>query len=101
MKGWETPGAMTPGMKEKTMKIIAYAYASGVIEFGEQTPEDALAIASGPETKLREAIGGLARHGREPGVLLVPGIPEAEDQPEAIDHLIVFRRRVERFLGRD
>lgn len=60
---------------------IAFCWASGRIEFGTSIPEGALEIARGASKRLAEAISVVARHGYEEGVLLVPGVPEAEGEP--------------------
>lgn len=64
----------------------AFCWASGVIGFDadDRQPEGTLLIASGPEAKLREKIGVAARHGYDNQTLLVPGIPEADDQRAAL-----------------
>jgi len=80
--------------------IRAYCYSSGLIEFGARIPAGATVIARGPEKDLREFIATKARHGylkskfggRRAGVsggehLLVPGIPEAENQAVALGAL--------------
>lgn len=76
--------------------MIAYAWASGRIDFGRKVPDGALCIATGPAKTLRSTIEVLARHGygKSEGVLLVPGIPEASSQAAGILALIVFQRRV-------
>ncbi|MFP7605200.1 host nuclease inhibitor protein [Serratia quinivorans] len=72
------------------MKLIAYAWASGLIEFGKTIPEGALPILVGQETEVKETIGILARHSYTNSQLLVPGVPEAYDQHSAMDALIYF-----------
>jgi hypothetical protein len=80
--------------------IRAYCYASGLIGFGTKIPKGALVIARGPEQPLREFIEVNARHGyrtklvngrpskiRGSDTLLVPGLPEAENQHAALDAL--------------
>jgi hypothetical protein len=76
--------------------IFAYCDAGGVIQFGEAVPEGSLPIVKGEEKDVRELMGVVARHARprKPGpdqVLLVPGIPEAENQEKAMDALIAFK----------
>lgn len=71
-------------------KIFAYAWASGLIEFGTTYPDGALPIYSGEEAPLREAVMISARHSRINDDMLVPGIPEAVNQREALDALINF-----------
>lgn len=68
----------------------AYCFADGRILFGSPLPKGALPIARGPGQKLREIISAIARHGYEPGVLLVPGIPEAADQVRGLAALEQF-----------
>lgn len=70
----------------------AYCWASGLINFGSNLPKGALPIASGPARILRPIIEAIARHGWESGVLLVPGIPEADRD---VDKLAAL----ERFIG--
>lgn len=73
--------------------IRAFCFASGHIEFGVTVPAGAVVIARGPATELRKFIETKARHGyrtrrvrgrptKIPGTecLLVPGVPEAENQ---------------------
>jgi uncharacterized protein YaaQ len=73
------------------MKFIAYAWASGLIEFGNAIPDGALPILVGQEEKaVKEVIDVLARHSRINNQLLVPGVPEAYDQHSAMDALIYF-----------
>ncbi|EKB8407002.1 host nuclease inhibitor protein [Salmonella enterica] len=77
--------------------ITAYCRASGLIEFGHTLPEGALPIVTGSEKKVREEVEVLARHAYN-GELLVPGIPEAASQNEALEALVRFSRVIhERF----
>lgn len=70
---------------------VAWCWASGQIEFGDvgTVPDGAIVVASGAKAHLRVVIEATARHGKgaSAGKLLVPGIPEAEDQQEAGDAL--------------
>lgn len=65
--------------------LVAWCWASGLIEFGEAVPAGAIKIAHGPKAYLKGEIEVRARHGRgeSAGKLLVPGIPEASDQQAA------------------
>ena len=79
----------------------SYCWSSGLIEFGRRLPEGALLIADGPSRCLRSAVTVCARHGYRPGVLLVPGVPEASMlKTDPLLALSDFRRRVERLLRR-
>ena len=68
-------------------KWFAWCWATGVIEFGEKVPGGAIAIAQGPKAFLRGVVDVVARHSYTGGELLVPGVPEADDQSVASDAL--------------
>lgn len=85
--------------------IRAYCYPSGLIEFGVSVPKGAIVIARGPKKELREFIDARARHGyrtrviggrrqKVPGTehLLVPGIPEADNQHAALNALYTWTK---------
>lgn len=69
--------------------MIAYCWATGLIEFGRTMPEGTIEVARGGAKKLREVVEVLARHGKGKGAgqLLVPGVPEAGNQQEKGDAL--------------
>jgi hypothetical protein len=71
---------------------FAWCWASGLIEFGTETPSGAIAIASGPADLLRLRVGAIARHGigANEGKLLAPGVVEAPNQNAACDALIAL-----------
>lgn len=71
-------------------KIIAYAWASGLIEFGKTLPDGALPVLVGNERMVKEAVDIQARHSRTTDELFVPGVPEAADQDEAMKALVRF-----------
>ncbi|ECF0259012.1 host nuclease inhibitor protein [Salmonella enterica subsp. enterica serovar Agbeni] len=76
-------------------RLIAFAWASGLIGYGYKLPFGALPIAtSSNEQALRETVEVLARHSRTTDELLVPGIPEAANQDEGRLALEGFARRV-------
>ncbi|MGB3067053.1 MAG: hypothetical protein WBC18_00820 [Ottowia sp.] len=74
---------------------VAWCWASGLIEIGDQAPADQvdgsgpIVIARGPRHALNAHLGAWARHGqgRSAGKLLVPGVPEADTQREKGDAL--------------
>ena len=72
--------------------VFAWAWQSGLIEFGRKVPEGALMFATGMDTALQERVGTVARHGqgKSEGKLLVPGVPEAETDFQQVDALIVW-----------
>ncbi len=64
---------------------IAYCFRDGVIGFGESMPNASIGIAhSTNKEELKEFIGVRARNGYTKDVLLVPGIPEAKSDEEAL-----------------
>ncbi|MBH1636276.1 hypothetical protein I5U65_14280 [Stenotrophomonas maltophilia] len=69
--------------------MIAYCWANGQIGFGTNVPDSAIFIAEGSSTQLRKVISVVARHGKGAmqGMLVVPGVPEAETQQAKGDAL--------------
>lgn len=82
------------------MNNIAYAWGSGLIEFGNTLPDGALPIAVATDEqqaeRMKAAIEVLARHGKgaSKGKLLVPGIPEAANQREGMKALQRFNKLI-------
>lgn len=68
----------------------AFAWRSGRIDFGQRVPKGALLIVSGKAKKVRSLITATARHAYDGKTLLVPGVPEAENEDAAVDALIAF-----------
>ena len=70
---------------------VAWCWASGLIEIGNEDamPEGAILIATGAKAYLTGTISALARIGRgaSEGKLLVPGVPELDDQKAKGDAL--------------
>lgn len=71
--------------------IVAFCWRSGLIEFGPFLPMGANEIACGPVTVIREIAVAWARHSRPSGDLLVPGVPEAEDEEQALVAFRIFK----------
>lgn len=77
---------------------VAWCWASGLIEIGDAMPAEkpdgsgAIEIARGPKSALRAQLSALARHGKgaSAGLLLVPGVPEREDQDDKADALAAW-----------
>ncbi|USQ50103.1 host nuclease inhibitor protein [Serratia marcescens] len=72
------------------MKTFAYAWASGLIQFGKTVPEGALPIISGQEDDVKNILIAISRHSRTNDDLLVPGVSEAANQHLALDAFIKF-----------
>ncbi|WP_353191973.1 hypothetical protein [Pandoraea pnomenusa] len=70
---------------------VAWCWASGLIEIGDAAPANSadgrgpIVIATGPKYALKPFLDVVARHGKgeSSGLLLVPGVPEAEDPLQA------------------
>lgn len=67
---------------------IAYCWASGEIEISEETddfelPEGVIEFARGEAGELAHRIDMRARHAYEPGLFLVPGLPEYDEHEDA------------------
>lgn len=66
--------------------VVAWCWATGLIEIGYRVPDGAIEIVRGPDAAVRAEMDVAARHGYE-GALLVPGIPEAKGQKAKGDAL--------------
>lgn len=70
--------------------VYAWCWATGLIEFGTEVPEDARCFAKGPERALKQIVAVKARQGRSAHELLVPGVPEAKNQHDGMDALLIW-----------
>lgn len=73
--------------EDQMRTAIAYCWASGEIEVsindeGFELPEGTILFARGYSDALNSRLVARARHGHEEGVLLVPGLPELDDDGE-------------------
>lgn len=73
----------------------AFAFRSGVIDFGDVVPDGAIVIAKGYPRRLRLIVEKNARLAYDGVTLLVPGVPEESNDDLALDALIAFSERVE------
>ncbi|CAA0130184.1 Uncharacterised protein [Starkeya nomas] len=73
--------------------VFVSADRRGVISIAESVPGEDIVVIDGPENLLTTIVGSAARHGYA-GMLLVPGIPEAESDAAALDALVVFQCRL-------
>lgn len=69
---------------------FAYCWRSGVVEFGKELPAGAIAITRGAGIVWREWVAIKCRLAYDGKTLLVPGIPEAEDDEAAFTALKKF-----------
>ncbi len=65
-------------------KISVWCWPAGHLEFGKHCPSGAIPIAIGPEPELRKIISTLARHSYDGKNLVIPGVPEAKDDTNAV-----------------
>lgn len=76
------------------MSTLAYADRAGVIRFTEgRCPDGALPIVRGDEHMMAR-VRAHARHAYDNKTLLVPGVPEADDDIEAVKALSDFCQRI-------
>ncbi len=70
---------------------VAWCWASGLIEIGDEDeiPDGGILVARGKKAFITGVLAALCRHGRgeSAGKFLVPGVPEATSQDEAVDAL--------------
>ncbi|MEP9350597.1 hypothetical protein [Xanthobacter sp. KR7-225] len=90
---------MTRARRSGQPHRFAFADRRGVIGFGNRMPAGVLHIADDPShERLYEVVEVLARHAYDGETLLVPGIPEADNDDQALDALIAFRDQVAKRL---
>lgn len=71
-----------------------YCWRNGIIGLGRYTPAGAMEILAVSDRRLRRIVSAAARHAKEDETLLVPGIPEAESDVEAMKAVRAFRNAV-------
>ena len=77
----------------------AIVWRTGKIEFVQRCPTGALLITTAPARKLRPVVEVVARHAYDGKTLLVPGVPEAEDELAAYSAVRAFIDQVNRRLA--
>lgn len=86
------------------VQTTAYAYASGEIGFANPAelgvPKGALLIARGPQAEVTSTVTGLARRAYDNETLLVPGVPEAQNEGAGYAAFKVFFDRVQIALSK-
>lgn len=78
---------------------FAYAFRSGHIGFGDIIPEGAMSLGKGDLKELLDLISGVARLAYDNETYLVPGIPEAETDAEALAAFTKFWTLVQERLN--
>ena len=78
----------------------AFVYANGVIRFGARCGNGSVELAKTvsdskrARAKFRSTLEVCARHGYKPGILLVPGVPEAKNQDDGLEALASFKKQL-------
>lgn len=77
----------------------AYAYRSGVVRIGRRVPARALLVASCTSRyRLQVAVDMCARMAYDGRTRLVPGVPEATDDTQALDAVDRFGAWLDQYL---
>lgn len=84
-----TSEANPPTAQTVAQVVIAWCWATGLIEIGPAMPDGAIEIARGPEADIRHAMEVAARHGYR-DQLLVTGIPEARSESAKAAALVAW-----------
>lgn len=72
--------------------MFAYCYRGGDIHFGQQVPAGAIELMRGSDNIVKGRVEVRARHAYDGKTLLVPGVPEAEDEFGAMQAVEQFKR---------
>lgn len=80
---------------------VAYCWSTGEIEFGEQKPEESIALATGPKCELKPFIASIARLAYDGHTLLVPGLPEANELRIRLAAVHEFIEQIRKRKGRN
>lgn len=76
-------------------KIHVYCRGDGNLEFGPRCPGAAIPIGYGPEDRLRKVVSTLARHSYDGQSLVIPGVPEAENDNDVLAAMWAFSDQVQ------
>lgn len=72
----------------------AFVWRSGEVDVGDVVPDGTIEIAEGKDADLRASIIAVGRLADEGKTILVPGIPEAANDVEALDALYAFQQEI-------
>lgn len=76
------------------MMSVAFCWRSGEIDVARVAAPGALVLARGRFTTVTTAVEAIARHAYDGKTLLVPGIPEANSEEEALQAATTFAARL-------
>jgi hypothetical protein len=79
--------------------MVAYCWASGLIEIGDTCPAGALPLAEGDAQALQAAVSGLATLAYDNKSLLIPGLALAQGDAK-LDRVMEFSGRLCACLNR-
>ena len=79
---------------------VAYCWRDGSIGIDRRLPKNAIKLGEAHGIRLKKAVSVCARHSRDGLALLVPGIPEADNDTEALQAVQHFREQLSRRLER-
>lgn len=63
-----------------------------------RVPDGSISLIRGPAARLRRIVEAIARHAYDGKTLLVPGLPEAEDDGDALTAVWDFQAQIEKRL---
>lgn len=78
---------------------VAYCFRSGEVEIAYKEPAGSIALLRGPAAVLRASVELGARHSYKPVTLLVPGVPEADDDSRALDAAAAWAKWMAKRFG--
>lgn len=77
----------------------AICWRSGEVEVVSRQPAGSISLMRGPARRLERIISAIARHAYDGKTLLVPGLPEAEDDDAALAAVASFQSAMEKRLS--
>jgi hypothetical protein len=81
------------------MKMYAYCFRSGHVEFGNSVPKGAIAVSKGTGKAWQSRIKALCRTSYDGKSHLIPGLLEAKTTEAALDALSRFQEWVRKGKG--
>lgn len=76
----------------------AFVFRSGLVQLGNEVPENALEVGDGPDEMLKVVVEVLSRHAYNNEDLLCPGVPEAGSEAAAYNAVAEFRDQIKKRL---
>lgn len=76
----------------------AFVFRNGLVQLGNEVPENALEVGDGPDEMLTAIVGVVSRHAYNNVDLICPGVPEARSEAAAFNAVVEFRDRIKNRL---